>query len=392
MGLGILSEGVVVAAGSGIAGPLPVLAEGVYNSGYDKAECINIYIEDIEWPWYLRRETWMPELRRDLFRDNWVVVATDVVLKPKDFPINKTGVGHPVGNNFCPFCEGHEDYTTRELAAFRKEGTRPDTPGWQVRTIPNKFSVFNLEGELSTETRGVFTRSNGLGQHEVIVETPQHGIEFHRFPVSRFELVYRMMQLRYNTLAKDQRLKYIQIYKNRGLFAGASLEHSHSQIIALPMVPAHQQGVPRYYRENQACLLCSMLKEEEEALNRIVYETEHFVVLCPYASRFSYEAWIIPRRHTEHYGEITREELKNLAEVSTIFFRAMVDLLDNTSYNIVINTAPVNVPYQGGYHWYMEVTPRLIVSNGIELATGYHVNPVSPEIAAEFLRNKLSKV
>lgn len=330
----------------------------------------------------------MSELRFDVFRNNWVVIATDVELKPKDFPINRNNTNHAINSNFCPFCEGQEHYTPGELDAFRNPGTEINTPGWQVRAIPNKYSAFNLEGEFNQETSGLFSCANGLGHHEVVVETPQHGLEFHHFTYEQMELVYRMLVTRYNSIKNEERLKYIQVYKNRGLFAGASLGHSHSQIIGLPMVPDYQQAFPHFYKEHGECIMCRMLAEEEQHNVRIVGSTKHFLLICPYASRFSYETWIIPRRHTEHFGDLTEEELKNLTALSSRFFPKLVSCLQDSSYNIVFNTAPVNVDYQPGYHWYMQIMPRLIVVNGMELGSGYHINPVSPEIAARVLREE----
>lgn len=331
----------------------------------------------------------MPELRKDLFRNSWVVVATNAELKPKDFPINRAGIQHAIHNKFCPFCEGNEQYTPPELAAYRPEGSDSDSPGWLVRTVPNKYSAFHPEGDFETQTEGVHTCSSGFGQHEVIVETPRHGLEFHQFSPEQMALVYRMMCERYNALAEDDRIKYIQIYKNRGLFAGASQGHSHSQIIGLPLVPDNQEAIPSYYEQHQNCLMCNTLNEELSQKTRIVLESQHFILLCPYASRFSYETWIVPRRHTEHFGSMSEAERRDLALVSQTFLATLVERLDNTSYNMVIKTAPHNVPHRAGYHWYMEITPRLIVSNGIELGTGYFINPVCPEIAARVLREQI---
>ncbi|HAA08719.1 MAG: DUF4931 domain-containing protein [Syntrophomonadaceae bacterium] len=331
----------------------------------------------------------MPELRQDVFKNSWVVIATDVELKPRDFPINRSGGQHVIANSFCPFCEGQESTTPPELASYRRDGTEPNTPGWQVRTVPNKYSAFNPEGTFYSQSEGMFTRASGFGQHEVIVETPSHDLEFHELPVEQLELVFKMLRQRYNALAEDKRMKYLQIYKNRGLFAGASLSHSHSQMVGLPMVPESCRVMPRYYEENHICLMCKVLEEELALGKRIVWESEHFVILCPYASRFSYETWIVPRRHTEHYGEVTDLEISELAKAVKRLLTTLLDKLENTSYNIVFNTAPVNVDYQPGHHWNMEITPRLIVTNGIEMGTGYHINPVSPEIAARVIREKM---
>ncbi|MGS0763990.1 galactose-1-phosphate uridylyltransferase [Syntrophomonas curvata] len=330
------------------------------------------------------------ELRRDLVRDNWVIIATDRALKPNDFPINKGWEKARVsGQQVCPFCEGNESYTTDEIAAFRDDNSLPDTPGWTVRTIPNKFSAFKLEGELELKRNGIFQSCNGLGQHEVVVETPQHGVDFSQLPADRIKQIYLMLQQRYLQLAADRRVKYIQIYKNRGLFAGASLEHSHSQILALPDVPPENRGLSKYYEQEGKCLLCTILEEEIRSRQRLVYESQHFLLVCPYASRFSYETWIIPRRHTEHFADINDEELDDLAAIMKAFMPAMLDCLNDPSYNMVINTAPVNQDIGGGYHWYMEIAPRLIVTAGVEFATGFYMNPVAPEISAAMLREKL---
>ncbi|MGI5912797.1 MAG: galactose-1-phosphate uridylyltransferase [Syntrophomonadaceae bacterium] len=330
------------------------------------------------------------ELRKDMVRDNWVIIATDRALKPNDFPINKTWEKErKSGQQFCPFCEGNEIYTTEEIAAFRDNNTLPDTPGWTIRTIPNKFSAFKLDGALELKQSGIFESCNGLGQHEVVVETPQHGVEFYELPVEKIKQIYIMLQQRYNHLAGDPRVKYIQIYKNQGLFAGASLEHSHSQILALPSVPRENQGLIKYYNHEGKCLLCKIKEEELASRERLVYESEHFLLICPYASRFSYETWLIPRRHTEHFAGISNEELNDLSLIMKAFMPVMIECLSNPSYNIVINTAPVNQDIGGGYHWFMEIIPRLIVPAGVEFATGFYMNPVSPEVAAAMLREKV---
>jgi len=167
----------------------------------------------------------MPELRKDLVRNEWVVIATDRALRPNDFPINKQGVHNLAINGFCPFCEGNEANTPPEIAVVRKPDTAPNGPGWMVRTIPNKFSAFELEGELQQNRTGINESCNGLGRHEVVVETPEHHLELQDYTMERIELVLSTLKGRYNDLARDERIKYIHIYKNRGLFGGASLAH-----------------------------------------------------------------------------------------------------------------------------------------------------------------------
>jgi UDPglucose--hexose-1-phosphate uridylyltransferase len=312
-------------------------------------------------------------------------------MKPNDFPINKSGGAEIDQQQFCPFCEGNENHTPPEVAAFRNSNQPVNGPGWSIRVVPNKFSPFKLRGGLDLIDNGIFQSCNLLGKHEVLVETPHHGLEFHNFDTGQIELVYRMVCQRYSELSADQRIKYIQIYKNRGLFAGASMTHSHTQILALPAVPGENRGLLKYYNQHHQCLLCSVLKEEKKQQVRVVGESEYFLIICPYASRFSYESWIIPKKHAEHFNAISNEELEDLAETIKAFLLTIVECLDNPSYNIVINTAPVNVPYCEGYHWFLEIVPRLIVNAGVEFATGCYMNPVAPELAAVCFRDRLSE-
>ncbi len=332
----------------------------------------------------------MTELRRDLVRDSWVLIANGKALKPSDFPINKSAaVSSRLGDEICPFCEGNERLTTREIDAFRPGGSLPDEPGWVVRAITNKYAMFGMKKEsLEYNSSGIYSRCNGLGAHEVIIDTPQHGIQLHELKADQIFLLIKMLQKRFKALAVDERIKYIQIYKNKGLFAGASQDHSHSQILAYPMVPDRNKGVPKYFKEHGRCLICEMI-EEESRQDRIIYESDYFIILSPYAARFSYEAWIIPKKHQKYFADIEDTEIKDLQAVLKGYLASMLACLDNPSYNVMINSAPVNVTGQDGYHWYIEIIPRLIISNAVEIASGYFINPVDPESAAQILRDGL---
>ncbi len=328
----------------------------------------------------------MSEIRHNLIKNKWVAVAEDRALKPNDFPIARhTLTSSRVG--FCPFCAGNEDYTPPEITAYREE-YQADAKGWLVRAIPNKFSAFELDGVLEKKQTGIYHSYNGLGRHEVVIETPEHGVEFHDLSLAQIEIILGILKDRYNDLSADKRIKYIQLYKNRGMFAGASLEHSHSQIVGLPFVPRENEGMPYYFREKKSCLLCDIMNQERESQRRLIFESPYFMLLCPYAPRFPYESWIIPNRHNEHFGGITADEVQDLALLLKQFITVMMDCLNNPSYNLVVNTAPVNVEHADGYHWYIEVTPRLLVNAGVEIATGVYINPVSPELAAALFREK----
>ncbi len=333
----------------------------------------------------------MAEIRRDLVKNNWVAIATDNALKPDDFPINKRGIDTNGNHMFCPFCEGNESSTPPEIAAYRGNGSEANGPGWSVRVIPNKFSVFYLEGELEKNQAGIYTNYNGVGRQEVVVETSQHGLDLHDFSHDHIVQVFCMLKQRYNELSWDDRIKYIQIYKNRGIFAGASQDHSHSQVMGLPFVPRWNSGPVDYYQKHGQCLLCAIIDQEKQSKVRLVHETEYFLLLCPYASRFSYETWIIPKQHCEHFGAINEAEIEDLAAAYRTYTQVMVKTLHNPAYNLIFNTAPINLPYQPGYHWYLEINPRMLVNTGVDIGTGIYMNPVAPELSAALFRENMTK-
>jgi UDPglucose--hexose-1-phosphate uridylyltransferase len=331
----------------------------------------------------------MAEIRWDLIKNNWVAIATNMALRPQDFPINKWGIETTGNAIFCPFCEGHEEATPPEIMAIRNNDSEADTAGWSVRVIPNKFSMFNLDGILEKKNPGIYSNYNGLGRQEVLIETPLHGVELHDYGQERIIMIIKVLKQRYIDLSQDDRIKYIQIYKNRGIFAGASQAHSHSQVMGLPFAPQENSGLIDYYHKTGSCLLCDIITQEKLARERLVYETEHFLLICPYASRFPYETWVIPKQHCEHFGAINEGEIKELAMICKKYTRAMIECLQNPAYNYMLNTAPVNVPYIPGFHWYLEITPRLLVTAGVDIATGIYMNPVAPELSAELLRENI---
>ncbi|NLV17146.1 MAG: galactose-1-phosphate uridylyltransferase [Syntrophomonadaceae bacterium] len=325
------------------------------------------------------------EIRKDLVRDNWVVIATGRAIKPTDLPVPAQGTAVKK-SGFCPFCEGNEMVTPPEILANRIPGSKENGPGWTARTIPNKFSAFSLETPFKTETNGIYSYMSGFGVHEVVLETPEHDTELHENSAEKISEVVAMLKARHLSLAGDERIKFIQTYKNKGLFAGASLGHSHMQTIALPYVPDEFRGATEYARNSGNCLFCHMIDQERKDGSRLVYESENFIVFCPFASRFAHETWILPKNHGEDFGKLPEENVAELSIVLKMVLESMVGLLNDPSYNIIINSAPVNVAHEPGYHWYIEIFPRLIVQAGVEIATGYHMNPISPEWAAETLK------
>ncbi len=296
---------------------------------------------------------------------------------------------------FCPFCYGNESKTPPEILAYRPNpngGPPPerDTPGWRVRVVPNKFPALGIEGNLNRQAEGMFDKMNGIGAHEVIIETPEHNSTLPMLPDKRVEDVLWAFRDRILDLRQDKRFKYILIFKNHGEAAGASLEHPHSQLIALPILPKQVveelEGAKQYYIYKERCVFCDAIRQELDDPIRVVAENEDFVTLAPYAPRFPFETWILPKRHESAFENSSSHMYENLSKALKSLLRRADAVLDNPAYNLVIHTAPVQDPTLDHYHWHMEFMPKLTKTAGFEWGTGFYINPTPPEEAAKFLR------
>jgi UDPglucose--hexose-1-phosphate uridylyltransferase len=328
----------------------------------------------------------MPELRKDPVTERWVIVATDRSRRPTDFSRETVSVA---GHRFCPFCTGNESKTPPEVLAYRN-GSGPNQPGWSLRVVPNKFPVLGIEGDLNREGEGLFDKMDGIGAHEVIIETPEHNQTLADMPERQVEHVLWAFRERVIDLKKDSRLRYILLFKNHGVPAGATLEHPHSQLIALPVVPKRvieeMDGGKRYFAFKERCVFCDIMRQESKSGIRVVTETDRFLVIEPYASRFPFETWILPRSHESHFETIDAQQLQNLAWVLRSTLRKIDKVLERPSYNFVIHTAPVQEASVPHYHWHLEIMPKLTKVAGFEWGTGFYINPTPPEESAEFLR------
>lgn len=328
----------------------------------------------------------MPEFRRDPVTGRWVIIATDRARRPADFTRAPVVVK---GGRFCPFCPGNELKTPPEVLAFR-DGSAPNQPGWKVRVVPNKFPVLRVEGDFDRQGEGMFDKMNGLGAHEVIIETPDHSLTMAQMPEKQIEDVFWAFRDRFLDLKKDIRMRYIVAFKNHGEAAGATLEHTHSQLIAMPVVPrrvAEELDVTReYYRQKERCLFCDIMRQEMAAGVRVVLESDWFVVLCPYASRNPFELWVIPRVHLSHFENTDIATFHNLGWVMSVVLRELDKVLECPPYNFMIHTAPLQDAPAPHYHWHLEIVPRLAKTAGFEWGTGLYINPTPPEEAAKFLR------
>jgi UDPglucose--hexose-1-phosphate uridylyltransferase len=330
----------------------------------------------------------LPELRKDPITGRWVIIATDRAQRPSDFSRQQVIIE---GGRFCPFCPGNEQKTPPEVLAYRPPPGGPNESGWTLRVVPNKFPVLRVEGELNRQGYGLYDKMNGVGAHEVIIETPHHMMTLSSLPEKRVEDVLWAFRERILDLKKDRRLRYILVFKNHGEAAGASLEHAHSQLIALPVVPKRVQeeldGSKRYFDFKERCIYCDIVRQELETGVRVVVETDHFVTIEPFAPRFPFETWIIPKRHQSHFEDAEAATLVNLAWVLRTTLRKIDKVLEHPPYNMIIHTAPVQDGAVSYYHWHIEIIPKLTKVAGFEWGAGFYINPSPPEEAAKFLRD-----
>jgi len=329
----------------------------------------------------------LPELRKDPITGRWVIISTDRAKRPNDFVRESVQIK---GTGFCPFCYGNEGKTPPEVLAYGRNGTGKDTPGWTVRVVPNKFPALGIEGDLDREGEGLFDRMNGVGAHEVIIETPDHQKTLATLPEQAVEEVLKAYRARVTDLKNDRRFRYILLFKNHGEAAGASLEHTHSQLIALPIVPKRVReevdNSKRYYEEKERCIFCDMIKQEVETAVRVIGENEQFIAIAPYAPRFPFETWLLPKKHSSSFELQPDSEYGNLAKLLGNILSRLDVVLDRPAYNYVVHTSPIGEEINDHYHWHIEMMPKLTKVAGFEWGTGFYINPTPPEEAARFLR------
>lgn len=336
----------------------------------------------------------MPELRKDPVVGRWVIVATERGKRPTDFLHQTVEPPDPAKD---PFAEGNEHMTPPEVFAFRDPRSKPNESGWQVRVVPNKFPVLRIEGDLDKEGQGLYDKMNGIGAHEVVIESPDPARQLEHLPVEHVARVLETYKIRMTDLLRDQRFRYVMIFKNYGPQAGASFNHPHSQLIATPITPKRIKeklvGAMQYYMLKERCIFGDILRQELKEGVRLVYENAGFVAMCPYASRFPFEITILPRRQSAFFRDIQHNEILLLADALKVTLLKMGKALNQPQYNFIINAAPARYPHAGywstieqDFRWHIEIMPRLTLIAGFEVGSGFYINPTPPEDAAKYLR------
>jgi UDPglucose--hexose-1-phosphate uridylyltransferase len=328
----------------------------------------------------------MPDLRKDPIVGRWVIIAKSRAKRPHDFETTP----RVRGGKFCPFCEHNEDKTPGEILAYRKPGSLANREGWRVRVVPNKFPALEIEGDLNKRGEGIYDMMRGVGAHEVIIESPQHVLSTADLSEENLRDVMWVYRDRLVDLKKDRRLVYGMIFKNVGEAAGASLEHTHSQLIVTPIVPINVReemiGSQEFYKYRGRCVFCDMIQQELATEKRIAVDTPGFVAFCPFASRFPFETWVLPKVHSSHYENIQKNGVEDLARIMKQVMGKIETALDRPAYNYILHTGPFDMQELNHYHWHIEIIPRLTKTAGFEWGSGFYINPVPPEEAAAFLR------
>jgi UDPglucose--hexose-1-phosphate uridylyltransferase len=337
------------------------------------------------------------EFRWDPLKCTWAITANHREKHPREFFVDR----QQVTMTTCPFCPGQEDKTPPEVYASRYPSPAAGGPDWRVRVVPNKFPLLHIEGELNRHPEGIYQVMEGIGAHEVIIETPRHDQCLADLDVEQLTCVLQAYRARLIDLQHDKRFRYLQIFKNYGVEAGAPVSHSHSQLMAVPItspvIKTELNACRSYFRANERCLICDLIAQDTADGRRIVYNDGHFVVVAPYASISPFELRLFPLRHSHDFALQSDSELSRFAVALLYTFQRLRSLLRDPPYNFFLHTAPPTHPRPGrpdywaslpfDFHWHLEVVPRLKRIAGFEWGSGMFINSMPPELAALHLRN-----
>ncbi|MFH0703360.1 MAG: galactose-1-phosphate uridylyltransferase [bacterium] len=338
----------------------------------------------------------MPEMRRNPITKSWTIIATERAKRPERPLIDNKLTDEKIIEEItyekkCFFCLGNEHTTPPEVFAYRDNHTLPNTPGWSLRVVPNKFAALNLEQEFHVkQENSLKVSSHAAGVAEVVIESPHHSKNLALFQPTQVEDVLKAYKERFLSISQKKTIKYILLFKNNGVEAGASLAHPHSQIIATPVIPVNISeeliGANDYFESTGRCVYCDMMKMEIKDKSRIIYESENFVSFAPYASRTPFETWIMPKFHSSKFQDLDDMQIQDLAKIWKHTLYKIYVGLENPPYNYFIHTSPTQKNTDKYYHWHMELIPKLTIAAGFELGTGIYINIAIPEDCAEFLR------
>jgi UDPglucose--hexose-1-phosphate uridylyltransferase len=335
-----------------------------------------------------------PELRRDPVTGRWALVAPRRALRPIALPGHEPRARTNGERQPCPFCAGQEHDTPNEVFALRAPGSAPDGPGWRLRVVPNKFPAAAPGPPAGLHEFALFDATPATGFAEVVIDCPEHLDDPALLSDEQFRDVFCAYRARMIALGADPRLAHVAVFKNVGVEAGASLGHTHSQIIALPVVPAlvgaELSGAEAYFARTGRCVFCAIVEEEAATGTRLIARSEHFIAVAAFAPRFAFEVWVLPVRHEPRYESITDAAALDLARLLKPVLRALDDVQHRPAYNWFLHTTPPRGGNPPHYHWHLELLPRSARPAGLEWGFGCHITTAAPERAAAELRARLT--
>ncbi|NJD57665.1 MAG: galactose-1-phosphate uridylyltransferase [Nitrospirae bacterium] len=340
------------------------------------------------------KKTGLNELRKDPLLGRWIAVLSES-LPPSEY--NGENSREPAKEDSCMLCAGRESETPHEI--MRTPGSSPADPSkkWTTRVIANFDPVFMVEGDLGRRGEGMYDKMNSIGANEIIIESPHHAVEPEDIGFEQMIHVVETYRARMADLEKDTRLRYTLIYKNHGRSAGALYGHPLSQLVSTPVIPKRVKeeldNAKRYFSYKERCIFCDIMREEMRIEKRVIIESRHYIAFCPYASKFPFETWILPKRHNCAFQDIRPEEVEDFALILSSVLKKLRSLFPGLAYNYFIHSAPNRITRKDhwhtlgdDYHWHLEIMPRFLRTTGFEWGSGLYILPTSPEHAAKFLR------
>lgn len=335
------------------------------------------------------------ELRQDPITEKWVVIASGRAKRPTDFKKNKKPKAKPPKYvDDCPFCNLKKFPQSPDTLIL------PDKKNWRVRAFQNKFPAFSQEGDINDRKVGLYRVMDGVGFHEVVIPK-EHDDYFSILEKEYAALYVKALVERYKALAQIKTVNYIQIIQNHGREAGGSVEHPHSQIFAIPILPTDEvldlfMGAEKYYKKHGRCAHCDIIEYERKQEIRVVYENKKFIVICPFTPRSPYEQWVLPKEHSEGFEKLTDEDIPLFVDAAQVALKALRESFDDPPYNIYFYSPPCDdmgsvYPKDqfSHFHWHAQILPRLNTWGGFEMATGVEITVAVPEEAAAYLRSKI---
>jgi len=327
----------------------------------------------------------MSEVRLNPITREWVIIAKEKGKKPEDFIIVKENRKPPEFLKTCPFCPGNETVTPKETFKIC------DEKGWKIRVVPNKFAMLSNEGERARSHTGLHKNVNGVGTHEVIIETPIHNLTTATMPLEQLKEVIQVYKDRFLEIYRDQRVEHVVLFKNSGAASGTTIEHPHSQVVGIPVMPLHIrsriENAMRFFDDTGECLMCRMIKDELNEGTRIVMDTKHFTAFVPYAALSPFHTWIFPKKHSGFFADMQSDEIWDIASNLKSIMARLYHGLNNPDFNCVVMSGNPSDVNSGFIHWYLSIVPRVATASGFELGSGMYINSLIPEKAAEYLRN-----